>query len=116
MKTIMIALVGLVGLSAMGGDALMRTFPDGARVAFFGDSITRNGGAMLRVAAHYRTAFPEGMKPEVAEDLTGGRGWAMAVRLPVPESGRVKIRLEVCGIICAAGRHEARPKTKEGHQ
>ena len=36
----------------------MQTFPDGARVAFFGDSITANGGAMLRVAAHYREAFP----------------------------------------------------------
>ena len=34
-------------------------FPDGARVAFFGDSITRNGGAVLRTAAHYREAFPE---------------------------------------------------------
>ena len=36
----------------------MQTFPDGARVAFFGDSITANGGAMLRIAAHYREAFP----------------------------------------------------------
>jgi lysophospholipase L1-like esterase len=54
----MIALVGLVGLSAMGGDAQMRAFPDGARVAFFGDSLTAGGGVVLRIAAHYRTAFP----------------------------------------------------------
>lgn len=35
------------------------SFPDGSRVAFFGDSITRNGGGILRVAAHYKNAFPD---------------------------------------------------------
>ena len=39
--------------------AAMQPFPDGARVAFFGDSITSMGGALLRVAAQYRAAFPE---------------------------------------------------------
>ncbi len=34
-------------------------FPDGARVAFFGDSITHGGVGFLRVAAHYRKTFPE---------------------------------------------------------
>lgn len=33
-------------------------FPAGARVAFFGDSITKGGGALLRVAAQYRADFP----------------------------------------------------------
>ena len=37
----------------------MQTFPDKSRVAFFGDSITSSGGAMLRVAAQYRADFPE---------------------------------------------------------
>ena len=34
-------------------------FPAGARVAFYGDSITKNGGAILRVAAQYRADFPD---------------------------------------------------------
>ena len=34
-------------------------FPDGARVVFCGDSITRNNGAILRIAAHYRRVRPE---------------------------------------------------------
>ena len=34
-------------------------FPDGSRVAFYGDSITRLGGGVLRVAAQYRELFPE---------------------------------------------------------
>ena len=38
---------------------IVEPFPSGARVAFFGDSITHGGGGFLRVAAHYRTAFPE---------------------------------------------------------
>lgn len=37
----------------------MKPFPDGSRVAFFGDSITRLGGGILRVAAQYRALFPE---------------------------------------------------------
>ncbi len=36
----------------------MKPFPDGSRVAFFGDSITRLGGGILRVAAQYRAHFP----------------------------------------------------------
>ncbi len=37
----------------------MRPFEDGDRVAFYGDSITRNGEAVTRTAAYYRRAFPE---------------------------------------------------------
>ena len=37
---------------------VMRPFEDGDRVAFYGDSITRNGEAVTRTAAHYRKAFP----------------------------------------------------------
>lgn len=37
----------------------MQPFPDKSRVAFFGDSITSMGGALLRVAAQYRADFPE---------------------------------------------------------
>ena len=59
MKPILIALCGLVSTAAIESGATLQPFPGGARVAFFGDSITRNGGAMLRVAAHYRTAFPD---------------------------------------------------------
>ena len=36
----------------------LETFPSGARVAFFGDSITRNGDAVTRTAAHYLAACP----------------------------------------------------------
>ena len=39
--------------------ATLEPFPDGSRVAFFGDSITQNSGCILRVFAHYREAFPE---------------------------------------------------------
>ncbi|MBQ6103930.1 MAG: hypothetical protein IJL06_09690, partial [Kiritimatiellae bacterium] len=39
--------------------AILEPFPDGSRVAFFGDSITQNSGCILRVFAHYREAFPE---------------------------------------------------------
>ena len=38
--------------------AIVPVFPAGARVAFYGDSITKNGGAILRVAAQYRADFP----------------------------------------------------------
>ena len=34
-------------------------FEDGDRVAFFGDSITRNGEGITRTAAYYRSTFPE---------------------------------------------------------
>ena len=34
-------------------------YPAGSRVAFFGDSLTRLGGCMLRVAAQYRALFPK---------------------------------------------------------
>ena len=37
---------------------LFPPFPDGGRVAFYGDSITRLGGGVLRVAAQYRELFP----------------------------------------------------------
>ena len=37
----------------------LEPFPDGARVAFYGDSITADGGWVMRVAAHYRKEFPE---------------------------------------------------------
>ena len=33
-------------------------FPEGSRVIFYGDSITRLGGGVLRVAAQYRALFP----------------------------------------------------------
>ena len=39
--------------------AVMRPFEDGCRVAFYGDSITRNGEGITRTAAYYRTMFPE---------------------------------------------------------
>lgn len=39
--------------------ATMEPFPDGARVAFFGDSITRGGEGFARIAAQYRTSFLE---------------------------------------------------------
>lgn len=34
-------------------------FPDKSRVVFYGDSITRLGGGVLRVAAQYRSLFPK---------------------------------------------------------
>lgn len=34
------------------------SFPDKSRVVFYGDSITRLGGCLLRVAAMYRELFP----------------------------------------------------------
>ena len=34
-------------------------FPDKSRVVFYGDSVTRLGGGILRVAAQYRALFPE---------------------------------------------------------
>ncbi len=34
-------------------------FPDKSRVVFYGDSITRLGGGILRVAAQYRSLFPK---------------------------------------------------------
>ena len=34
-------------------------FPDKSRVVFYGDSITRLGGGVLRVAAEYRARFPQ---------------------------------------------------------
>ncbi len=34
-------------------------YPAGSRIAFFGDSLTRLGGCMLRVAAQYRALFPQ---------------------------------------------------------
>ena len=37
----------------------LRPFEDGDRIAFYGDSITRNGEAVTRTAAYYRRAFPE---------------------------------------------------------
>ncbi len=39
-------------------NASFPAFPSGSRVAFYGDSITKNGGAILRVAAQYRADFP----------------------------------------------------------
>jgi hypothetical protein len=42
----------------------------------------------------FALTFQHGIKPEVAEHLNGGRGWVLALRLPVPESGRVGMRLE----------------------
>ncbi len=38
---------------------MYQAYGDGSRVAFFGDSITRLGGGILRVAAQYRALFPE---------------------------------------------------------
>ena len=40
-------------------NAILPAFPAGARVAFYGDSITKNGGAILRVSAQYREDFPD---------------------------------------------------------
>ncbi len=40
-------------------NASFPVFSAAARVAFYGDSITKNGGAILRVAAQYRAAFPD---------------------------------------------------------
>ena len=37
----------------------IQPFADGDRVAFYGDSVTRNGEAVTRTAAHYRMSFPE---------------------------------------------------------
>ncbi len=42
----------------VAADAL-EPFPDGARVVFYGDSITAAGNFAMRIAAHYRKAFPE---------------------------------------------------------
>ena len=40
-------------------NTILAPFPDGGRVAFYGDSITQLGGCVLRVFAHYREAFPK---------------------------------------------------------
>ena len=37
----------------------IQPFADGDRIAFFGDSITRNGEAITRTAVYYRMSFPE---------------------------------------------------------
>ena len=51
-------LAAAIAMQAAATAAGVGPFPDGARVAFFGDSITHGGGGILRVAAHYRKAFP----------------------------------------------------------
>lgn len=53
-----LAAAAMFAAHTMLNAAEIAPFPDGARVAFFGDSITRGGGGVLRVAAHYRKAFP----------------------------------------------------------
>ncbi len=42
-----------------GSHSIYEPYPAKSRVAFFGDSLTRLGGCMLRVAAQYRALFPE---------------------------------------------------------
>ena len=51
-------LAAAIAVQAAATAAGVGPFPDGARVAFFGDSLTAGGGVVLRIAAHYRTAFP----------------------------------------------------------
>ena len=48
-------------------------FKDGDRVAFFGDSITRNGEAITRTAACYRRMFPERKVRFFNIGISGGR-------------------------------------------
>ena len=47
-------------------------FPEGSRVIFYGDSITRLGGGVLRVAAQYRTLFPNRDVRFVNAGISGG--------------------------------------------
>lgn len=54
------AVMGAAATADVKGARTADPFPDGARVAFFGDSITQNGVAVTRVAAHYRKMFPNG--------------------------------------------------------
>ena len=59
MKKVLMAAFAAVAAGMVLSAAEVEPFPGGARVVFYGDSITRNGGAVLRVAAHYKKAFPE---------------------------------------------------------
>ena len=52
--------------------AAVEPFPDGARVVFFGDSITQNGVAVTRVAAHYRKMLPKGNVRFFNVGISGG--------------------------------------------
>ena len=47
-------------------------FPEGSRVIFYGDSITRLGGGVLRVAAQYRALFPKRDVRFVNAGISGG--------------------------------------------
>ena len=42
----------------------------------------------------FRVTFPRDVRATVADNLSGGRGWTMALRLAVPPSGRVRVRME----------------------
>ena len=57
-KALMAAFAAMAACRALHA-AGIEPFPEGARVAFFGDSLTAGGGVVLRIAAHYRTEFPE---------------------------------------------------------
>jgi len=54
------------------GAGVIEPFPDGARVVFFGDSITQNGVAVTWVAAHYRKMFPNGNVRMFNVGISGG--------------------------------------------
>ena len=54
----------------------------------------KNRLVMLTASGSFTLTVPEGLEAEAVDDLYGTRGWAMAVRVKVPASGKVRVRLE----------------------
>ena len=70
-KLVVFAVAAAVCVAANGARAV-EPFPDGARVVFFGDSITQNGVAVTWVAAHYRKMFPNSNVRMFNVGISGG--------------------------------------------
>ncbi|MBR3776489.1 MAG: hypothetical protein IKL02_02710 [Kiritimatiellae bacterium] len=72
MKKLMAFAVAAAICVAAKGARTVESFPDGARVVFFGDSITQNGVAVTWVAAHYRKMLPNGNVRMFNVGISGG--------------------------------------------
>ena len=67
------AMASPTGTGGSGKSAgVIEPFPEGARVVFFGDSITQNGVAVTWVAAHYMKMFPNGNVRFFNVGISGG--------------------------------------------
>ena len=67
------AMASPTGTGGSGKSAgVIEPFPEGARVVFFGDSITQHGVAVTWVAAHYMKMFPNGNVRFFNVGISGG--------------------------------------------